>query len=85
MDRSECKGCLWIDLDERIRRETFPSEGDKVPAAGGVWTILEVQNFAKKRLRRTTSDHSQSIFGMNWVIIQKNSSDLGHFILTPWR
>ena len=47
MDRSECKGCLWIDLDERIRRVTFPSEGDKVPAAGGVWTILEVQNFAK--------------------------------------
>ena len=34
------KGCLWIDLDERIRRETFPSEGDKVPAAGGAWTIL---------------------------------------------
>ena len=56
------KGCLWIDLDERIRRKPFPSEGDKVSAAGGAWTIPKVQNFAKMRLRRTTSDHSQSFF-----------------------
>ena len=46
------KGCLWIDLDERIRSGTFPSEEDKVSAAGGAWMIPKVQNFAKMRLRR---------------------------------
>ena len=53
--------------------------------AGGSQTILDTQNFAKTRLWRGANDHSQSRIGMNWVIIQKNSSDLGHFILTSRR
>ena len=31
---------------------------------GGSWTIPEVQNFAKRRLRRTESDNSQPFLGM---------------------
>ena len=36
-------------------------------------------------LRRTASDHSQPLLGMKWVVIPKNSSDLGHYFLTSWR
>ena len=49
--------------------------------AGGFRTISEVQNFAKRRLRRTTSDHSQPLLGMKWVVVKENSSDLGHYFL----
>ena len=42
-------------------------------AAGGSQTIPEVQNFAKRRLRRTASDHSQST---SWYKMGHNSEKL---------
>ena len=50
---------------------------------GDSWTILKAQNFAKKAPLAHSIVNSQPIFGMNWLIIEKNSSDLGHFIFTP--
>ena len=75
------EGCLWIDLDERIVASQKFHVASQLVTAGGSRTIPEVQNFAKRRLRRTASDNSQSFFGMKWVIIPKNSSDLGHYFL----
>ena len=75
------EGCLWIDLDERVVDSQKTREDSQTVVVGGSRTIPEVQNFAKRRLRRTASDNSQSFFGMKWVIIPKNSSDLGHYFL----
>ena len=47
---------------------------------GGSRTIPEAQNFAKGACGALRIHHLQSFLGMNWVIIQKNSSDLEHFI-----
>ena len=71
------KGCLWIDLDERVVDSQNTREDSQTVVVGGSRTIPAVHNFAKTRLRRTASDHSQSFFGMNWLTIQRNSSDLG--------
>ena len=49
---------------------------------GGSRTIPEAQNFAKGACGALRIHHLQSFLGMNWVIIQKNSPDLGHFIFT---
>ena len=76
------KGCLWRDLDERIAELQRTREELQTVTAGGSRTIPEVQNFAKMRLRRTASDHSQPFLGIKWVIIPKDSSDLWHFIFT---
>ena len=48
----------------------------------GSRTIPEAQNFAKGACGALRIHYLQSFLGMNWVIIQKNSSDLGHFIFT---
>ena len=49
---------------------------------GGSRTIPEAQKFAKGACGALRIHHLQSFLGMNLVIIQKNSSDLGHFIFT---
>ncbi len=43
---------------------------------GGSPTIPEAQNFAKGACGPLRIHYLQSFLGMNWVIIQKNSSDL---------
>ena len=48
----------------------------------GSRTIPEAQKIAKGACGALHIHHLQSFLGMNWVIIQKNSSDLGHFIFT---
>ena len=77
------EGCLCIDLDDRIVGSQLHCVGSETVVVGGSRTIPEAHNFAKRRLRRTDNHHSQSFLGMNWVEIQKNSSDLGHYFLPP--
>ena len=77
------EGCLCIDLDDRIVGSQIHCVGSETVVVGGSRTIPEAHNFAKRRLRRTDNHHSQSFLGMNWVEIQKNSSDLGHYFLPP--
>ena len=71
---------VWIGLDERIVDSQTNRVDSEALVVSGSRTIYEAQKFAKRRLRRTESDHSQPLIGMNQVIIQKNSSDFGHFI-----
>ena len=77
------EGCLCIDLDDRIVGSQIHCVGSETVVVGGSRTIPEAHNFAKRRLRRTDNHHSQSFLGMNWVEIQKNSSDLGHYFCPP--
>ena len=54
-------------------------EESQTVTAGSPLRIPEVQNFAKKRPRRTVSDHSQPLLGLNIEMghnsERKNSSD----------
>ena len=54
-------------------RKELANEGPVAVTAGGFRTITEVHNFAKRRLRRTASDHSQSTF---WYEMGHNSEKL---------
>ena len=67
------KGCLWRDLDERIAGQQRTRVGHIAVTAGGSRTITEVHDFAKRRLRRSASDHSQSTF---WYEMGHNSEKL---------
>ena len=42
------KGCLRIDLDERIAESQKTREESQTVIAGGSWRIPEAQNFAKR-------------------------------------
>ena len=79
------KGCLWIDLDERAVASQRSHVASQTVTAGGFRTISEVQNIAKRRLRRTECDISQPFLGMKSGHNSEKSSDLGHSILTSWR
>ena len=52
------KGCLWIDLHERVEEQERPCEEQETVTTGGFRTVPEVPNFSKMRLRRTASEHS---------------------------
>ena len=49
------KGCLWIDLDERIAELQRTREELQTVTGGGSWRSKKLL----KRVRRTTSDNSQ--------------------------
>ena len=51
----------------------FREKGTRLRPPGGAWTIPEVQKFAKTRLRRTKSDHSQPT---SWYEMGHNSEKL---------
>ena len=53
------KWCLCIDLNERIVASEENRVASETLTAGGSQSIPEVHFFAKTRLRRTASDHSQ--------------------------
>ena len=60
----DAAGCVWIDLDERIVVTQKTRVVKQTMVVGGSWMIPEVHIFAKTRLRRTTSDHSQALRGV---------------------
>ena len=59
------KGCLWIDLNERIVASQKSHVASQTVAAGGSWTIPKVQNFAKTRLRRSFTAKLYKIIAVN--------------------
>ena len=93
-ERSRLLGLCHTHLMVEVSRTwclliTCKTPGSRTVANCDRWWLpgdfKEVQNLAKTRLRRTISDHSQPVLGMKRVITPKNSSDLGHFILTSRR
>ena len=77
------KGCLRIDLDERIAEPQKTREEPQTVIAGGSWRIPEVQNFAKRAYGALQAIIHRHFEVLKWVIIQENSSDLGHYFCHP--
>ena len=75
------KGCLRIDLDERIAEPQQTREEPETVIAGGSWRIPEVQNFAKRAYGALQAIIHRHFEVLKWVIIQENSSDSGHYFL----
>ena len=72
---------LRIDLDERIAEPQKTREEPQTVIAGGSWRIPEVQNFAKRAYGALQVIIHRHFEVLKWVIIQENTSDLGHYFL----
>eukprot|EP00966_Prymnesium_polylepis_P187689 4350971-Prymnesium_polylepis.1 len=72
MDRSQREGCRAAKNSRRATRAVI---------AGGSWTIPEVQMFAKHANGALQVIIRRHFEVLRWVIIQGNSSDLGHYLL----
>ena len=75
------KGCVWIDIDERVAGLQRTRVGPQAVIAGGSWRIPEVQHFAKRAYGALQVSIHTHFEVLKWVIIHENSSDSGHYFL----
>jgi hypothetical protein len=79
--RTQVSTRLRIDLDERIAEPQKTREEPQTVIAGGSWRIPEVQILAKCAYGALQAIIHRHLEVLKWVIIQENSSDLGHYFL----